>query len=173
MSKPDFEQHLAEQIDSLPKTQAPQRDLWQGIELALASNDADTGLNQATVAGNHVVRHSGGLYAIAASIAIAAVVGWMSLQQPVQESATEQLVAVLTQQHEQQVNELLVNFQDQPALTENWQQQMTELDEAAVAIKTAVQHDPENVALLQMLQDVYQQQITLIERVYSPKWRQI
>ncbi|WP_026376672.1 hypothetical protein [Aestuariibacter salexigens] len=168
MSKPNFEQQLAEHIDALSRSQQPQRDLWPGIEHALANNGA-----QAQQQGHSGHKTQGGLYAIAASIAVAAFVGWFSLQQPASDEAGEQLVQALSQQHEQQLNALMVSFQDQPALTENWQQQLKELDEAAVAIKAALEQDPDNVALLQMLQNVYQQQITLIERVHSPKWRQI
>ena len=44
---------------------------------------------------------------------------------------------------------------------------------AADAIKAALENDPNNMALLRMLQSVYQQQIDLIERVHAPKWQQI
>ena len=67
---------------------------------------------------------------------------------------------------------MLVRFQEQPALTHNWQEQLTELDEAADAIKAALENEPNNMALLKMLQSVHQQQINLIERVHSPKWQQ-
>jgi hypothetical protein len=67
----------------------------------------------------------------------------------------------------------LVRFQDQPALTQNWQDQLTGLDDADDAIKTALENKPNNMALLKMLQSVHQQQITLIERMHSPKWQQL
>ena len=67
----------------------------------------------------------------------------------------------------------MVRFQDQPALTQNWQDQLTGLDDAADAIKTALENKPNNMALLKMLQSVHQQQINLIERVHSSKWSQI
>ena len=80
---------------------------------------------------------------------------------------------MLSSQHQTQRDQLLVSLEGQPALTENWQEQLQELDDAAAAIKAALAQDPNNAALLKMLQNVYQQQISLIERVHSPKWRQI
>ena len=67
----------------------------------------------------------------------------------------------------------MVRFQDQPALTQNWQDQLTGLDDADDAIKTALENKPNNMALLKMLQSVHQQQINLIERMHSPKWQQL
>ena len=76
-------------------------------------------------------------------------------------------------QQQQQVSSLLASYQSTPALTEDWQQQLKELDDAADAIKTALKEDPDNSALIKMLHHVYQQQIALIERVHAPKWQQI
>jgi hypothetical protein len=61
----------------------------------------------------------------------------------------------------------LIRFQDQPALTQNWQDQLTELDDAAVAIKMALRNESNNMALLKTLRYVHQQQINLIERVHQ------
>ena len=66
-----------------------------------------------------------------------------------------------------------MQFEGKNALTNNWQQQLAELDSAAEAIKKALLNEPDNMALLKMLQSVHQQQINLIERVHSPKWSQI
>ena len=66
-----------------------------------------------------------------------------------------------------------MSLQGQATLTENWQQQLEELDEAAIAIKKALENEPNNVALLKMLKKVHQQQIMLIERVHAPAWKTI
>jgi hypothetical protein len=84
----------------------------------------------------------------------------------------DELVAALSAQHEEQKSALLIQYQGRTALTQNWQQQLAELDSAAVAIKKALANEPNNMALLKMLQSVHQQQINLIERVHSPKWSQ-
>ncbi|WP_161599080.1 RNA polymerase sigma factor [Alteromonas sp. RKMC-009] len=83
------------------------------------------------------------------------------------------LVNVLSRQHEQQKQQLLVRFQDQTAVTDDWQTQIQELEDAAAAVKLALKQDPDNTALLGMLQHIYQQQLLLIERVHAPKWQQI
>jgi hypothetical protein len=163
MNKTNFEQALADQLIDLNKEQNPDRDLWPGIELALSSETLDS---SHSVAGKK-------LYLVAATIAMFGLIGWLSVSQQSVSLTGDDLVASLSEQHLQQKNALLVRFQDQPALTQNWQEQLTELDNAADAIKTALENEPNNMALLKMLQNVHQQQINLIERVHSPKWSQI
>jgi hypothetical protein len=163
MSKTNFEQALAQQLADVSKDQQPDKDLWPGIELALSSEVTSPSVK---TAGNKT-------YLIAAAVAMFGLIGWLSVShQPVLLTGDD-LVASLTAQHLQQKNALLVRFEDQSALTENWQEQLIELDEAAGAIKTALSNEPNNMALLKMLQSVHQQQINLIERVHSPKWSQI
>ncbi|MFT6992349.1 MAG: hypothetical protein ACJASL_004349 [Paraglaciecola sp.] len=162
MSKTHFEQALAEQLADVNKEQPPERDLWPGIELALSSEALDS---------SHVVVGKK-MYLVAATVAMFGLIGWLSVNQQSVSLTGDDLVASLTEQHLEQKNALLVSFQDQPALTQNWQDQLTELDDAANAIKTALQNEPNNMALLKMLQSVHQQQINLIERVHSPKWQQ-
>jgi hypothetical protein len=162
MSKTHFEQALAEQLADVNKEQPPERDLWPGIELALSSEALDS---------SHVVAGKK-MYLVAATVAMFGLIGWLSVNQQSVSLTGDDLVASLSEQHLKQKNALLVSFQDQPALTQNWQDQLTELDDAANAIKTALQNEPNNMALLKMLQSVHQQQINLIERVHSPKWQQ-
>jgi hypothetical protein len=113
------------------------------------------------------------MYLVAATVAMFGLLGWISVNQQAVSLASDDLVASLSAQHLKQKNALLVIFQDQPALTQNWQSQLRELDHAADEIKTALENDPNNMALLKMLQNVHQQQINLIERVHSPKWQQL
>lgn len=163
MSKGNFDKALADQLADLEKNQQPDRDLWPGIELALSSDIAES---SPTVAGKK-------LYLVAATVAVFGLIGWLSINQQEVSLTGDELVASLSAQHQKQKNALLVRFQDQPALTQNWQTQLTELDDAAEAIKMALENEPNNMALLKMLQSVYQQQINLIERVHSPKWQQM
>lgn len=161
MSKTNFEQTLAKQLADLNKQQQPDRNLWPGIELALSS--------EATELPSSVVGKK--MYLVAATVAMFGLIGWLSVNQQPMSLTGDDLVASLSEQHLVQKNALLVRFQDQPALTQNWQNQLTELDDAANAIKTALKNEPNNMALLKMLQNVHQQQINLIERVHSPKWQ--
>ncbi|WP_438864277.1 hypothetical protein [Neptunicella sp.] len=158
MSNDKFEQQLRREIEQLDKQRQPQRDLWTGIELAI-SKEASTPNKP--------------YLAVAAALVVIGFVGWMSLKPNGLQNDPQQLVAALSQQHQQQMKGLLVSFADQPALTTNWQQQLRELDEAAEAVKKALQQDPDNPALLRMLQQIYQQQIDLIEKVHAPGWQRI
>ncbi|MCV2886615.1 hypothetical protein OE749_18120 [Aestuariibacter sp. AA17] len=174
MSNQDFERQLASQIAQLDKQKQPERDLWQGIELSLAKDQAEP--QPRKQAGNTVIlRQTSTWVAMAATFAFVGVLSWFTLNQPAPQSSPDMMDVAMTlsQQHEAQKQALLVRFEDQPALTQNWQQQLAELDEAAKAIKAALAQDPNNIALLKMLQHVHQQQIDLIETVHAPKWQQI
>ena len=163
MNKTNFEQALADQLANLNKEQQPKRDLWPGIELALSSEASE--LPRVDLGKK--------MYLVAATVAMFGLIGWLSVNLQAVSLTGDDLVASLSAQHLQQKNALLVRFQDQPALTQNWKNQLRELDDAADAIKTALENEPNNMALLKMLQSVHQQQINLIERVHSPKWQQL
>ena len=165
MTNSNFEQALTKKLNDLKTDKQPDRDLWAGVELALAKDEGNSPQRQ-TITGRK-------LYLLAASVAMFGLIGWITIGQQNVSLTGNELVAALSQQHQQQKNALLVSFQGQHALTENWQDQLTELDDAANAIKKALDNEPNNMALLKMLQSVHQQQINLIERVHSPKWSQI
>lgn len=161
-----FEQQLQQQLADLPKEQQPNKDLWKGIELAIA-NSTPQQTDKPAAARMHP------LHAVAASVLVVGLIAWLNWPAPIQQVNEPLLAEVLSSQHQAQVEALLVKFDGQTAVTENWQQQLQELDSAANAIKKALQQEPDNLALLKMLQQVYQQQIDLIEQVYAPKWQQI
>ena len=162
MHKSDFEQDLQQQLKSMRTDRQPERDLWTGIELAL--------VNQSDAPRHNKLARLG---LVAAALAVFGWVGLMTFTLSNAPLDGNALVANLSAQHQQQKNALLVQFKDQPALTNNWQEQIAELDEAELAIKAALKNEPNNIALLKLLQNVYQQQISLIERVHSVKWSQI
>ncbi|GAA0359479.1 hypothetical protein GCM10009092_24600 [Bowmanella denitrificans] len=164
MSNKEFEQQLQNALASLPNEIQPRRDLWPGIEHALNSQAAEP-----VVTSSKAKPYWG----MAAAVATVGLLGWLGLTQLPGLSDSAQLAQVLSQQHQQQKQALLASFSGQPALTDNWQQQVDELDAAALAIKQALKEDPNNPALLKMLQQVYQQQIDLIERVHAPAWQKI
>ena len=165
MSDNEFEKELRVRIDAIDKERLPERDLWSGIDVALSKE-------------LHSPQHDSNarplrIFAVAASLAFIGILSWFGIDQSAPRFDGQELIAALSSQHQQQKDALLVKFQDQPALTQNWEKQLEELDEAAVAIKAALDQDPNNMALLRMLQNVHQQQINLIERVHSSKWQQI
>lgn len=163
---------LQQAIGELPRDIQPERDLWQGIELGIERRE------DKAIEGMKKPNSTSWQYSMAASFFAVAIVGWMVVQQistPTieQSPSLSELANLLSEQHTEDKQQFLVSLQDQPALTANWEAQMSELDDAAGAIKAALAEDPTNSALLKMLQNVYQQQMNLIERVHSPKWREI
>ena len=163
-------------VDELPRDIQPERDLWQGIELGIERRAVAESQSKSDVVA--LPKFSQWHYSAAASFVAVVVIAWMGMQQlsaPVGQQSTGviELAELLTEQHQAQKQQLLVSLQSEQPLTENWQEQLAELDDAAIAIKAALAQDPNNAALLKMLQNVYQQQMSLIERVHSPKWREI
>lgn len=165
----DFDKQLHAKINDLPTEIQPQRDLWKGIELGLTSeNSVEEKSVSPKVSSNQ-------WFALAASVCLASVL-WLTVPQFFNVQGKDPgyaLVETMSHQQQQQVSSLLASYQSVPAVTDNWQAQMNELDDAALAIKTALKNDPNNAALIRMLHQVYQQQIALIERVHAPKWQQI
>jgi hypothetical protein len=162
MNKAEFEQDLQQQLSAMNREKQPERDLWAGIELALVASPESLSHNRKYTKA----------YAFAA-VSLIGLVSLMSFDLVEKPLNGNDLVASLSAQHQQQKQALLVHFAGQPALTNNWQEQVAELDKAELAIKAALKNEPNNMALLKLLQNVYQQQISLIERVHSPKWSQI
>lgn len=154
MNDDAFEKRLQKKLADMTKAQAPTRDLWPGIEYALDRQ-----------------KHSRSTTAIASCLLLfaCAMLYWMVSK----EDAPSTLVSQLQTRHEQQMQMLYTHYEDQQALTENWQQQLQDLDSAAQEILNALKHDPHNKDLLKMLGNVYQQQLDLVARVHQPKWQYI
>lgn len=163
----NFDDELAQHISEISKEKQPERDLWRGIELGITSQQDDASSSRVT---------SKQWMAIAASVCLVTVL-WFAA--PFAFKADESrsdgyaLIDAMSMQQQQQVNSLLASYESTTALTEDWQEQLKELDDAADVIKAALKDDPDNSALIKMLHHVYQQQIALIERVHAPKWQQI
>jgi ribosomal protein S15P/S13E len=160
MSKQTFEQRLNDELKQLPVEKTPERDLWVGIEQAISKTPTNAS-NRFRAA-----------YGLAASLMVVSLVAWFSFQSGKTIQGNE-LVAAMSAQHQQQKQALLVQYENQTSATKNWQEQIAELDEAANAIKKALEEEPNNPALLKMLKHVYEQQMSLIERVHAPSWNQI
>ncbi|WP_404342590.1 hypothetical protein [Pseudoalteromonas mariniglutinosa] len=159
MNKPDFEQFLTQSLQQPQHPIAPEKDLWPGIERAI------TVPHKAPLKASH--RYST-LIAVVACSAATLLAIQLFMNQPKSQS-----MLAMSDYFTKQKQGLLVQYQNQPALTDNWQQQLNELEEAEVAIKQALENEPENPALLKMLAQVYQQQLDLINKVHAPKWQQI
>ena len=167
-NKTDIEQRINEGIKHINPEKQPERDLWRGIEQAIQNSDKGIRFT----GGNRQYTGMKPMLAMAASVMLVAIISWTSFEsgKSIQGDA---LVAAMSEQHNSQKQSLLISFKDQPAATNNWQQQIDELDEAAAAIKKALEEEPNNSALLRMLKNVYEQQMAIIERVHEPSWSRI
>lgn len=158
-------------VKKLQVEMQPQRDLWKGIEQALEQNPKAQ-YRRDISSKKHFFSNTKPILAVAASLTVIAVVGWMSFESG-KSLQGETLVSIMSEQHHNQKQSLLIRFKDLPAATNNWQKQIEELDEAAEAIKKALAEEPNNPALLKMLKNVYEQQMAIIERVHEPRWNRI
>lgn len=187
MTEKSFDQVLQQKVGELPQQLQPTRDLWQGIDIALTEQYLEKEFGQEpngisrdkknTGSGAKIVDLSDWLsvkpMAVAASLSLVTFISWNAFNGPVNQSGPSQLVSQMMQQHDEQKSVLLASFSQRPELTSNWQAQLQELEEAERAIEAALQNDPENIALLKMLQQVHQQQLELIEAVHLPVWQTI
>jgi hypothetical protein len=164
---------LDKRIKELTLDKMPERDLWKGIEQAIEFDERHHKSSDSAKTGEkHLFLAPKPMLALAASFLVLVAVGWTSFESGKSLQGAS-LVAAMTEQHNMQKQSLLIKFKDQPAITDNWQQQIEELDEAAQAIKKALAEEPNNPALLRMLKNVYEQQMAIIERVHEPRWNPI
>lgn len=191
MTDKSFDQILQRKVGELPQQLQPTRDLWQGIDIALTEKDLEKELEQGARQEQDRVSRDTGKFgagakivdlsdwfslkpmAVAASLSLVAFISWNGFNGQSNQSGPSQLVAQMMQQHDEQKSVLLASFSERTELTSNWQVQLQELEEAEQAIESALQNDPENIALLKMLQQVHQQQLELIEAVHLPVWQTI
>lgn len=163
MSKAD--KTLSQRVLHTPKELQPERDLWRGIELGITSEE------NAFKPHSNTYRRWG---SVAALLGVFSVLWFFTFEIDERTFPDNYALAeAQSAQQQQYLTTLLASYEKTPALTENWQQQLNELDEAADAIKKALKEDPDNTALIKMLHHVFQQQIALVERVHAPKWQQI
>ena len=159
------EEKLDEMVARLPEY-APKSDLWMGIKQSLLTTTQRQ-------------TKQGGLYAIAASICLVAILGFLATTQQLWLQTDEHknglaLVQALSAQHAETKTTLLVKYNDVEPVASNWQTQLEELDSAADAVKKALEEDPNNRALLKILQYIHQQQIDVIEKSHATTtWQQI
>jgi hypothetical protein len=157
MSKPEFDTFVTQSIAEHGDIK-PDKNLWPGIERAI--NREMTSSEKAS----YWPKITG-----VAACFVAGLVTW----QVIIEDARYDTMASMSHFFEKQKHVLLVKYDTQPAIINDWQIQLTELESAEQAVKLALKNDPENAALLKMLAQVYQQQLDLINKVHKPRWQQV
>lgn len=158
MSKQNFDDYLNESLNNLNKDIAPNKPLWAGVEHAIVT--AKPSANNKS------------LWPKLTAIAACSVAALLAVNMFINNNEPSQ-VMVMSDYFKAQKQSLLVQYKNQDALTNNWQAQLQELEEAEQAIKQALENEPQNQALLTMLAQVYQQQLDLINKVHAPRWQQI
>jgi len=152
----DFDDALQSAISRLPKERLPQRDLWAGVEMALLN-----GSNRRRVPW----------LAVAASVlaCVIAVGAWFRSHREANSAASYvNYVEQLAVQHRNTIAALQAAYRNTPALTTDWNEQLNGMERAADSVRKALRDDPDNTALLRMLNDVYQQEVDLLRRVHEP-----
>lgn len=148
---------LEQALSQLPKEIEPRRDLWLGIEHAIAKPRKPAYLQP--------------LGLIAASVALVAII---LLARPTfnpagatgYEQNMQSIALTLSKGFEQDKQSLLQHYANQPSFTPDWQLQLQDMDESKELILHALAEDPNNPALLQLLQQVYREQLYLIQKVH-------
>lgn len=174
MSKPNnLDQILADERQ-FPEEMTPKRDLWPGIEKAISQHKQKP---KSLLSVNQKIALSS-----AASICLAVLLiqflaplpgsGFNSGSDSNARHNTAGIDA-LVKTYETEKHQMLVRYQDQKALVDDWQPQLDELESAARSLRGALEEDPNNAVLIRMLGKIYQQQLDLINKVHAPQWQKI
>jgi len=165
----DQDADLLTLVNELPKELAPQRDLWPGIEQAIAEKP------QIKQASNDASWHNWARTAAAFVPAAFVLVFW--LQQSPMETLPDGQFNSVAASFEVQKRQLLRQVKGEVELVDNWQLSLTDLEQAEQALIKALQSQPEDPALLKMLTQIYQQQLELIQKSHKstaqPQFTQI
>lgn len=168
-NKKNQEVDLLTLVNELPKEMEPKRDLWPGIEQAIAEKP------QIKTPSNDSHWHNWARTAAAFVPAAFVLVFW--LQQSSVTATNDQVFNSVTASFELQKRQLLRQVSNDTAVVENWQLSLADLEQAEQSLITALQSQPEDPALLKMLTQVYQQQLALIRKSHTstlqPQFTQI
>ena len=157
------EQSIEQLVESLPDELAPKRDLWQGIEQAVAKTSQDVPKRPLEV-------QWGAVAAVVAPIAL--VAGILMNNQQTMEASPAWLEPV-SASYEFQKQAMLRQVDGKAVVNSNWQQTLKELEDAEASLKEALKHQPQDPALMKMLNQVYQQQLDVISKSHQSKFMQI
>ncbi|MDA8621335.1 hypothetical protein N9L48_01700 [Psychrosphaera sp.] len=163
MNHSDNDQILERAINDLPKELEPCRDLWAGIEQAVAKTEQEH---------KRPPVYSNWKSIAAAFLPFAFLMGFY-INGTNQTTGSMPWLEPVTASFELQKTQLLKRVSDQPQITNNWQQSLKELEQAEQSLKQALKSQPGDPALMKMLTHVYQRQLDIIARSHQPKYIQI
>ncbi|MDT7524500.1 hypothetical protein NOG12_00060 [Pseudidiomarina sp. GXY010] len=145
----------------------PPKDLWRGIEASISRQQLGSQLQ--------VNNNRRWVIGVAASlfVAIGVFMGTHHVQKlspgnRLQTEAQMKLLTMVTQQHQQQRELLLSNYQDAgftPSFSE-LEVELQQLREAAIKVTQQLQQEPNNLELWKFLQWLHQQELELLKTMY-------
>ena len=155
-------------VNELPKELTPKRDLWPGIEQAIAEQP------QVQQASNDNHWHNWARTAAAFIPAAFVLVFWLQ-QSPM--NTEDAPYNAITASFELQKRQMLRHVSQDAQYVTNWEMSLADLEKAEQSLLDALQSQPEDPALLKMLTHVYQQQLALIQKAQKgstqPQFSQI
>lgn len=158
-------QSVEQLVKSLDEEMTPSRDLWPGIEQAIHKTPQ---IKPASNDSNFKVYTK-----VAAAFAPVALVAGLWFGQPSEVVETPPWLTPVSSGYELQKQQLLQRVSGRPVVSDNWQSSLAELEQAEQALKKALIEQPQDPALMKMLNSVYQQQLELIEKSHKPQFSQI
>ncbi len=187
------EQRLNDKVGQLSKEMEPKRDLWPGIEKAIATTPQQTqtinvkeprrdlwsGIESVITTTPHQsvpTKVKMVPLAWAASVVAAVLLSWFTFSpQGAKTQLPVNLASIMNEDFEEQKQLVLASF-GQPELKKlppEMQNQLSELSAARGAIVKALENDPTNSELLNLLRWTQKQEIDLLKQLYSPQWQTI
>ena len=169
----ELEQVLQAKIVQLPQEISPERDLWSGIERAIADKEQSiAAVKTSSIITMLSQRQS---LAWAASVIVAILLTWTTFA-PLQDNDNSALLVAQMQQNFQQQKQTMLTSFGQPKLgnlSVKMREQFSQLATAQAAIKKALANDPNNTDLLNLLHWTQQQELDLVKQLYGHKWQSI
>ncbi|MES2626211.1 MAG: hypothetical protein V4628_13085 [Pseudomonadota bacterium] len=158
MNDPQHKHKLQDAIAKMQRDLSPERDLWPGITHAINTPARNEWHRTAALAASIVLVFGMSLYFSTRQSA-----------DSLQNSRIEEYIGVLQYEHQQTKQALLVQYENQPALYQEWEVQMKDLEQAEQVIFQALRDDPENLELLKILRQVQAKQIELLDAAFAPR----
>ncbi|XQW84688.1 hypothetical protein ACOYR1_16345 [Thalassotalea piscium] len=159
---------LDQQVAQLSKEMTPQRDLWVGIERAITS--------QVEVQPSKTQSKRHLHFAWAASFIAAVLLTWGSLSPQMPNKQTPLTLASMMEKNFEKNKAFILTSYGQEknkTLSVDMQKQLAELASARAAINKALKADQNNSDLLNLLRWTQQQELDLLQQIYSPQWQTI
>lgn len=155
---------LDELMQQQPRDLSPKRDLWTGIEHAIVQ------------APRSQRPQAAWYYGIAAALVVT-ISGLLWWQLPVTPAVAPASLVKVLNDHQQQQRQLMLASYAELARTPSaeTETELAQLRDAAAAISEALQREPDNKALLDMLRYVHQQELELLrlDLQNTARWQQI